>query len=364
MRSRTIRRWAFVHRWSSLVCTAFLLMLCVTGLPLIFHEEIDAWLAPPPVARMTSVGRQLLSLDAAIARAVRAHPGEVPLYLSFDTDRPVVNVTTAPSSDAPPGAMHFAPIDRRDGAILPPSAGGAVTAWLLRLHSDLLIGPAGEYGLGAMGLLFVAAIVSGIVLYAPFMARLPFGTVRHSRRARVRWTDLHNLFGISIAAWTLVVGLTGTINTLAGPITAYWQRDRLAAIALPYAGRPVARVATSIDAAVASAMRAAPGMRPQFVAFPGAAYSSRHHLAVFLHGATPATEKLLTPVFVDAGSGRLAAVATMPWYMQALLFSQPLHFGDYGGLPMKLLWAMLDGLTILVLVSGLYLWWSRRSPAV
>ncbi|MBU1459972.1 MAG: PepSY domain-containing protein, partial [Gammaproteobacteria bacterium] len=40
--------------------------------------------------------------------------------------------------------------------------------------------------------------------------------------------------------------------------------------------------------------------------------------------------------------------------------SQPLHFGDYGGRPMQILWAVLDVLTIIVLGSGLYLWWVRR----
>ena len=54
----------------------------------------------------------------------------------------------------------------------------------------------------------------------------------------------------------------------------------------------------------------------------------------------------------------------MPWYVTALLVSQPLHFGDYGGLPLKILWAALDVVTILVLVSGLYLWGKRRKPAV
>ena len=33
-----IRRWYLIHKWTSIVCTAFLLMLCITGLPLIFHH--------------------------------------------------------------------------------------------------------------------------------------------------------------------------------------------------------------------------------------------------------------------------------------------------------------------------------------
>ena len=50
--------------------------------------------------------------------------------------------------------------------------------------------------------------------------------------------------------------------------------------------------------------------------------------------------------------------------MQALLLSQPLHFGDYGGLPMKILWAVLDLFTIVVLISGLYLWLGKRGTSV
>ncbi|CAO3425138.1 hypothetical protein [Azospirillum doebereinerae] len=53
----------------------------------------------------------------------------------------------------------------------------------------------------------------------------------------------------------------------------------------------------------------------------------------------------------------------MPWYMLALRLSQPLHFGDYGGLPLKILWALLDIVAIVILGSGLYLWWTRRRGA-
>ena len=53
----------------------------------------------------------------------------------------------------------------------------------------------------------------------------------------------------------------------------------------------------------------------------------------------------------------------MPWYVSTLFISQPLHFGDYGGMPLKVLWALLDILTILVLVTGVYLGCAGGSPA-
>ncbi len=55
---------------------------------------------------------------------------------------------------------------------------------------------------------------------------------------------------------------------------------------------------------------------------------------------------------------------SMPWYMLALRLSQPLHFGDYGAVPMKVLWAILDIIAIIVLGSGVYLWLGRRKAPV
>lgn len=124
------------------------------------------------------------------------------------------------------------------------------------------------------------------------------------------------------------------------------------------------RERVSLDAAMKVALEAAPGTTPQFVAFPGVRFSSNHHYAIWLRGSTPATEMLLTPALIDAATGELTAMRTMPWYMLALRLSQPLHFGDYGGLPLKLLWALLDIASIVILVTGLYLWWKRRpAPA-
>ena len=39
--ARSLRVWTWLHTWSSLVCTLFMLLLCLTGLPLIFHHEIE-----------------------------------------------------------------------------------------------------------------------------------------------------------------------------------------------------------------------------------------------------------------------------------------------------------------------------------
>lgn len=366
MRRGTITSWMRVHTWSSLICTAFLLMLCVTGLPLIFHDEIDAVTNPRAPLPAVAPGTPPLGLDALLARALAERPGEVALYMSFDEDRPVVNVTTGPAPDASPAAMTFRSLDARTGEVLPPAQPGIMDT-VLQLHIDMMLGLPGELFLGVIGLVFLVALVSGVVLYAPFTARLRFATVRTDRSPRVRRLDRHNLLGITTLAWAVVVGLTGSVNAFVTPITDIWKADQLASLAAP--GSAVPANLSSLEAAMAKATRAAPGKRVQFVAFPGVTFSTTRHYAIFTQGTTPLTKRLLVPAFVDASTGRLDAVRAMPWYMQALLLAQPFHFGDYAGLPMKLLWAALDLLTIWVLVGGLRLWLGRstrplRTPLV
>jgi uncharacterized iron-regulated membrane protein len=375
MTRQTIKAWVWVHKWSGLVCTAFLLMLCLTGLPLIFHDEIDWLTEEQPNFGMPGVGSSgttpgLLPLDEMLDRALANRPGEVPLYMAFDNDQPSMTITTGPRPDAPGSEMTIQSFDRSTGELIASvsddSASGvsAVMHFLLELHTDMFLGLPGMLFLGAMGVLFVTALVSGVVLYAPFMRKLDFGTLRVSRSARTKWLDYHNLLGIVGLAWMLVVGLSGVINALAVPIEQAWKANELAAMTGAYAGREPVDPALygSLDKAMAAARAQLPGNNPQFIAFPGGTFSSNHHYAVFFQGDTPLTERLLTPALVDAETGTFTAARAMPWYYQALSLSRPLHFGDYGGLPLKLLWAALTLFTIHVLGTGLYLWLTKSKP--
>ncbi len=373
MKHSTIKAWVKVHKWTSLVCTAFLLMLCLTGLPLIFHDEIDWLIEDQPTLGMPGVGSSgtaqgLLSLDAMLDRGLANRPGEVPLYMAFDNDQPSMTITTGPRPDAPGSDMTIQSFDRSTGKLIgavSENSGSGVEAimhFLLQLHTDMFLGVAGMLFLGAMGAAFVVALISGVVLYAPFMRKLDFGTLRTLRSPRTKWLDYHNLLGIVGLAWMLVVGLTGVINGLAVPIEDTWKANELAEMTHQYAGREPLDPARygSLDRAMAAARARLPGNNPQFIAFPGGTFSSNHHYAVFFQGDTPLTERLLTPALIDAETGEFTAARPMPWYYQALSLSRPLHFGDYGGLPLKLLWAALTLFTIHVLGTGLYLWLAKR----
>ena len=362
MKSSTLRRWSFVHTWTSLICTLFLLLLALTGLPLVFHHEIDHLLGNEPQLAPMPADTPQLNLEQLVAKAQAHRPGEALQYLAWDEDdKNGVIAIMAATAGTEPNASHTFMLDARSGeAVEMPSANGGFTLFLLRLHVDMFAGLPGKLLLAFMGLLFVIALVSGTVLYLPFMRRLKFASVRQDKSTRLRWLDLHNLIGVVTLTWALVVGVTGVISACADLIIAAWRTDSLSAMVEPYKNAPPLTQRAPASDLLNIAAKAAPGMQPDFIAFPGTRFSSEHHYAVFMKGSTHLTAHLLTPVLIDAGTLAVTAVGERPWYMDAMGMSQPLHFGDYGGMPMKILWAVLDGLTLIVLGSGLYLWIVRR----
>ena len=309
-------------------------------------------------------GRAAPTLDQVVAKALAARPGEVVQTLGFDPDRPVLSVITAKTLETPFDQAHLAYFDLRTGdpATGPPQNEGFL--WVMEeLHIRMFAGQWGTYFLGVMGALFVVSLVSGIVVYAPFMRKLDFATVRTGRSKRLKWLDLHNFLGIATVAWLLVVGFTGAFNTLDRPLAEQFRTGQLADMTRPYVNAPPLQRLGSVDKAVEVAKAASPGMEPVTIAYPGTFFGTPHHYNVFLRGDSPVTERLLKPTLVEADTGKLTDTRHMDWHIRALFLSRPLHFGDYGGMLLKIVGAVLDLVAIFVLVSGLVLWFQRwRAP--
>lgn len=364
MKATAIKSWFNIHKWTSLICTAFLLMLCITGLPLIFYEEIDHLLEDEIELAALPAGSPQFSKDVVLQNAMKELPGKEVKYIFWDKkDHPgQMFVTLADSSEAPIEADHYITMDEGTAKVLQ-AAPNEMNFMLIMyyLHVDMLAGLPGKLFLGFMGLLFIVAMISGVVLYGPIMKKFDFGMVRTEKSKRLKWLDLHNVLGIVTLAWAFIVGITGVINTLADPALEMWRAGQLAEMVSAYKDQPkVEGTLSSLDQALAEAEKASPGMEVSFVAYPGTLYSSRHHYAVYLIGTTPLTSRIIKPALIDAKTGELTDSRELPWYLKTILISQPFHFGDYGGMPMKILWAIFDIATIIVLISGLYLWFARR----
>ena len=266
------RKWSWVHKWSSLVCTVFMLLLCVTGLPLIFHEEIDELLheqvkaADVPARHAESQSRPGARQRPRQQRRGRSSTSSYGTRMRTTT----LFLSVGKSIDVDPSTNRFVRVDAHTADYLDtPDFTRRFTYIMFKLHVDLFAGLPGKLFLGLMGILFCVAIISGIVVYAPSMRKLRFGTYRRDRDRVVRWLDVHNLAGVVLVMWTLVVGFTGVINTWADLVIKMWQYGQLAEMTASYRDKPLVTKTASLDAAMRTALAVEPDMKPCFHRIPG-----------------------------------------------------------------------------------------------
>ena len=361
----TIKRWHAVHKWTSLISILFMLTAFGSGLPLVFGEEIyrfEQWLAGDGNDADAGGGKSL-SLDALINRAKQERPGaELQLMYRDRIDPRATYFSLGKTVDAPIIDSEFLRIDNATGEYLGAEFyAEGIMGFFLVLHTQLFMGFAGTLLLGFFALLFLLAIISGVVLYAPFMRNRSFAVIRIDKGKGRRWLDLHNSLGIVLLAWAFVVTATGVINTIDSPLIHFWLLNDLQQFT---AHDPVSTNAdgrlSSVQQALELTAKAIPDGQFSFVTFPGSEYSSDRHYLVFFSGATPVSSQLLKMAVINAYSGELIATPAMPWYITTLLLAQPLHFGNYGGIGLKIAWALLCMATIALLLSGLVLWWQKR----
>lgn len=93
----SLRRWSWIHKWSSLVCTVFMLLLCLTGLPLIYSHQIGELLGnevEPPALSAAQAAQVAVApradLDRVIAAGKARYPDKVMMYMSQDADQPAL----------------------------------------------------------------------------------------------------------------------------------------------------------------------------------------------------------------------------------------------------------------------------------
>jgi len=340
-------------------------MACITGLPLIFGDQLQQVLEPHVAPSSAAPGTPLASADRMVQEAQARFPSLHPFNVYWDDDEPRVFVNMSPSAKPKDGEIKSVVFDAHTGQLLEvPSDKLNLVGFFLELHSEMFLGLPGELIMGVMALSFVISLVSGALVYGPFMRRLRFGTYRSDAAPRTRWFDLHNLLGIVTLTWAMVVGATGVMNAISAPLFGLWRAQTMPQILAPYKGKPIPSHFGSVDAAIREVHAALPTMKVDSVLFPNEVYGSARHYLVWSSGNTPLTSRLSTPALVDVQTGALTVSNGLPWYLRALEVSRPLHFGDYGGMPLKIVWALFDLALIVVLSSGVYLWLVRRRAPV
>lgn len=355
------RRMLDGHGWLGLVFGAILYAICLSGTLIVLVDQLGRWERPDaPVVRGMATPRLAMTIDCAFARARAEH---------LDHDL----IVRMPSDEYP--RMSVFAIGERRSAEWSVDAAGRIgdpvrtpfVAFVQLLHFNLTVpGAIGRYLVGIFGTMLLASLGTGILAHRRIFKdafRLRWGGSRRRSNA-----DLHNRIGVWALPFHLVVSLTGSLLGLSGLIIMIvaliaYRGDQEKAIASLLGPQPSkdARPAPLPDVAamIARVQRDIPGASVTQIFFHEAGRAGQvAQVAV----AAPA-HLARNETFTFAGDGRLLAKAGYTdgsVGMRVYGMITPLHYGTYGGLPLKLIYVVLGaGLTLIVATGGT-IWLARR----
>lgn len=351
------RLWQF-HSWLGLLAGLGLLVIGLTGSVLMFHDELET-LLNPELVRVEPASSGRLPSATLLVEANRQLPGhEVAGWLLRGKDEAHLADLLYVRRHGSPDWL-VATLDPFTGRLLAsPRAGTETfTGWMLELHYTFFGDHAGVFIVGLCGLGLFLLGLSGIYLYREFWKH--FFTLRWGRGARLLFSDLHKFIGITSVAFNLILGFTG----------AYWNLTHVVGdwlsgqeeIEKPAPATRLYAEPLALDALIADAATHLPGFQVNYVSLP-----SEEGLPILFYGSVPG-HFLRGPygstVSYDAKTAEFKAASDI---RQAGLWANvldafvPLHYGTFGGLPVKILWT-LGGLTPGALaVTGFAMWRLRK----
>jgi uncharacterized iron-regulated membrane protein len=357
------KKFYSVHSWLGLISGIFLLVISLTGTLLVFGPEIDQLLArdkfvvAPPAMAAT---RQ--PLDALVATLRRQYPRGRLINLRPHSENPTLaSIAEVQPTEAKTRLQVF--LDPYTGAVVATRDKDATLVKIaLQLHERLLWKGPGEVLVGLVALALLGATITGLVVYRKSLLK-PFRTgIRFDRGLRLTSSDAHKLIGVSTLLFNLMIATTGFLFH-ADKFTPGHYAAKKKEEARPK-HQLLAQVPAGLDALVARATARVPGLRTEVVDFPVQQGMAR----LRVKGNTPASVALLGKHNVEVDLlPASATVLTVKDIRQAALGEQlkhiadEIHFGRYGGWPVKVLYALLGLMPGLLSVSGFILW--KKKPA-
>ncbi|MDB6076453.1 MAG: hypothetical protein JWO82_200 [Akkermansiaceae bacterium] len=347
-----------LHSWLGLIAGLGLVVIGLTGSVLVFRDEVDG-LVDARIMRVEPTPQGRLSWDRLYQAATAAWPGYRIVGIGSRRDPRLADLVYLKK----PGSREYL------GATLNPYTGAALsgpmtdrqtfTSLLLEIHYTWLAGHPGMLVTGILAVMLCLLGVSGIWLYRGFWKN--FFRLRWGRSARIFFSDLHKMVGISSVVFNLLLGFTG----------AYWNLAHVASDGLgsdsskPEPAIPaVVDSSVSFDALEQTAAEKMPGFRAIWVYAPDGAEQE-----ISLWGHVPDAGWFSSPAsssaLFDPQTGALISATDIRkaklWERVTDAFT-PLHYGNFGGLPVKILWSVLALAPGVLAVSGFVIWFRRRNP--
>ncbi|MCX2738810.1 PepSY-associated TM helix domain-containing protein [Pontibacter anaerobius] len=349
---KRVKKTFSIHHWCGLIAGMFILVISLSGVILVFDDDIDEAAFASHAQLQTPA--KALHVDKSINWVRAENPG-------WD-----IRVPSLPAS--PDEALHY---ELRQGQLrrwlfVHPETGEKLSTVgqahnrfsyvVLNIHYNLLSGTPGKIVVLLVGLALLLLTITGFILYRRSLVKvLTFRQKISFKSRRSMFSSLHRIIGVWALAFNLLMCVTGL--SLAITVVNAALKGGPKEVAVP-------EITTSVDAAMAAAKAAYPDFEITYLRFPVNA-EGKIQLMGRLASDPSYYGRLYSKIQADYSTGALSDpyfVRDQPWLDRFLTSLHPIHFGDYAGLFVKLLYAFFGLMPGILSVSGFVIWYYRQQP--
>jgi uncharacterized iron-regulated membrane protein len=343
-----------IHTWVGLTAGALLSIIGLAGSVIVFRREFERAAMPGGSAALNL--RRTVSLDDAVKEIVRVMP-----------DARIRRVRLPASAGDPylfqmeltAKATEQIVLDSATGRVLGTARAGWVD-WMIDLHRNLLSGKQGRKAVGFAGIVLLTLSMSGILMWLTGRRNWRAWTlVRREGPSRRFHFELHRATGLWTFTFLALISFTGIERSFPDTFRAgiVSLTGEPATVKAPRGGK--ARSTRPLEEYLQTARTAMPDGVPVELRLPD---SGKGVVDIRLHRPGD-----LAPdgnhVYLEPGSAAVMMIDRLsdrPAGARFLAALAPIHYGEFGGIPIKALWSLL-GLTPSVLfITGFVAW---RRPA-
>jgi uncharacterized iron-regulated membrane protein len=341
-----------LHQWLGLIAGLFVVIMALSGSVVVFRPMFESSVEP----KATAEGPANVTLAAQSLEAL--HPGARIARVIFPETPPEPLLLQAETADQGRVQIFF---DPASGAVLGLKKKLPWLDWIADLHQNLLMGKTGRALTGVPGIALLLLSVSGLLSWLAgqrdwkrSLAVPQGGPWRRLNYEAHRWAGLwSNLLLLAVSFTGIVLAFPDTfqqtIHVLAGePRPLPRPVPDASAAELQPLDEYVRAAAASIPAGVVRELRLPTRNRPT--------------VSVAMWAPGDLRPKGTDVVLLDPSSAKVLSVERSSSLLskQFVDLSDAIHKSEWGGLPVKLVWALLGLAPLLLFLSGVQIWWHKR----
>ena len=355
------RLWA-IHSWVGLYAGVAIAFLSVTGVAALFRIEADHVLNPG-LRTVESLGHKV-PMTPVVEKIQALHP-----------DKQLFEIELPKTSD---GTWNIRFVAKESDPLFPvlwevfvhPYTGETLgernyyktfNYFLRNIHVRFYEAWFGRQIVGLAGLALLVSTITGFLIYGKFMKKQFFGSIR-KQKLRVQQADLHKLIGITALVFNLMIAITGTWLGLQGYLQKWLSIERPNTYAIaekPLDAEQDIQYVFNYDSVCIATTNNFPQLIPLHIRpstngdrtvtvlgnVPGQVYERSNNKLVL----DKLDYRMLFKYNINQGN-----FGDKVFYVQ-----EALHFGDFGGITLKVLYSFLGITSGFLSITGFVVYLER-----